>query len=403
MKLTILFIAISVFLIAFILATILSPKFRKGLSVIFKYIWRKMEFYRLLSVVAATFRTVIRVLVAPVLFIDKYLETHIKSLNDYLKSRTYTEQKARSRMIEGIIDSVTHTKNVLGGRISKKIKFLCIILLEIVSFITTAIGLMIIASDISPMIAIVWAIVIQLLVGFLAVTGGKRNIIILIICLVVSMGSDYVCYINAVFPYDQYIETQYTNFKRSYDPAWERAMQLVQDFESSDKKIDTAFDNVDQGISLLRRTYNNELQNINGDIQTGTDDLSKIDKYIVDKSGTNTVNPDGSTTSVQSTNTKPNQDYSDQENYIHGLETEKTNIENKLGSLDELQKNYSALNGANNQTARDRAKELFAASVASENTQSESAITSGEVVDSNNNDDFSVFSGQFIKIQTEFK
>jgi hypothetical protein len=167
-----------------------------------------------------------------------------------------------------------------------RVKYCSIILLELTSGITTAIGMAIVASDISPLIAIIWAVVIQGLAGMLSSMRGKWNALILTACLTFSIGSDYVCYVNAVMPYDAYLEEQYSNFKASYDPAWERAMQLVNDFESTDENIDVVFDNIDNALLSLSSQYNDSILAKEQDkLDTLGAELEKLDPTIKYSSG----------------------------------------------------------------------------------------------------------------------
>ena len=260
-------IAIGVFLIVLIFIAIFSKNFRKKLASIGKYIWNDMEVKRILSIVTLAFQSVLRLVSSPFYLLGWVIEnysSHLKfhfAIRKQLSEKTdhqrsvAAEKRARSLFIENIIEAATNSNSVLSGRHTKKIKFACIGILEIISFITTAIGLMIIASDISPLVAIGLSAVIQLLATVISISAGKRNIIILIVCLIVSMGSGYVCYLNAVFPYDTYIETQYNDYKSSYDDAWGFAVETLSPYAFSDGAINLAFNNVYQTIRNIKTAY----------------------------------------------------------------------------------------------------------------------------------------------------
>ncbi len=334
----------------------------------------------------------------------------IKIFRNYRKSRASTQQKARAHMIENIIGEATHTTGVIEGQMSKRIKVLCVALLEAVSFITTAIGLMIIASDISPLIAIVWALVIQLLAGFISITSGKRNIIILIVCLVVSTGSDYVCYINAVFPYDIYIEEQYVEYKATYDKAWGRAVQLVQGFESSDNKIDNAIDYVAQNIALLERTYNDtKLEAEKENYETLKRELDEIEEGFVFKAGTAVTfdqegNPvyTGQYGAIENPKVAPK---------LLEIQTSYDKIEKlttMIASLDELKSNFRSLvdsysnelGGNSTGTDAQRCKEIVKNLLASAQQETNGSPEEAENVVAAN-DKYQTFSGQFTKLQND--
>ena len=161
------------------------------------------------------------------------------------------EKKASALFIRGIIEAATQGHSVLGKLGSKKAKMICVIILELVSFITTTIGLMIIASDISPLIAILLALVVQLLAAYLSIGSGKRNALVLLVVLTVSIGSDFMCYLNAVSPYDAYVEREYNSYSDSYNDLWRQALDMVE-IGSSDATIASAFDDVDSAIRDIR-------------------------------------------------------------------------------------------------------------------------------------------------------
>ena len=234
-----------------------NKKIRSGLVVAGKYIWSDMEFDSLLTVLKSISILLWRLARAFPLLLLKLLRKASSAVNKSVEDH-FNEKEARSESIENILGSVVSSQNsVLGGSTAKRVKMTAAILLEIVSGITTAIGLTIVASDISPLIAIIWGFVIQTLAGVLSFQKGKRNALILCVVLVVSMGSDYVCYGNAAIPYDAYLQKQYQDFKKSYDFAWEKAVSLVQPYESIEENIDAALaNNIEGKLKLLSDIYN---------------------------------------------------------------------------------------------------------------------------------------------------
>lgn len=141
-------------------------------------IWNKMGFCAVFNALVDFIHSIIRLLVYPVKRLNHYTEY----INEYAdkNSKKPTEKHIKSRMISTIIDGIFANKDsALGNSSVVKLKYLAIILLEIVSFITTTIGLTIVAGDVSPAIAIIWALVIQGLAGTLSASRGRRNAIIL--------------------------------------------------------------------------------------------------------------------------------------------------------------------------------------------------------------------------------
>ena len=157
-----------------------------------------MELERAFMAVVAVFRSAIRLCACPIQWLDSMIEAGRRFLQpEFRRLKEPTKRQVYSEMTASVIDGILENKNsAAGSRNIKQVKYLCIVLLEIASGITTAIGMTIVASDITPIIAIIWSIVIQGLAGMLSGVRGRLNAVILAVCMVFSVASDYVCYIN---------------------------------------------------------------------------------------------------------------------------------------------------------------------------------------------------------------
>ncbi len=312
-------------------------------------LWNKMGFQCLFDALVTLIRLSILFFTYPVLWLDgicKNIRDLLKPLSEALKAPT--KRQVYAKMTSTVIDGICNNKNtIMGSRSITRIKVWCVVLLELVSFVTTAIGMTIIASDISPAIAIIWALVIQSLVSVLAATRGKLNNVILVICLVFSIVSDYVCYINAVFPYETYIEQQYTSYKNSYDLVWEHALGNLQEYSSADAKINDIFNAVENDLELLgdkfspdtSETLNNELNALKGT-------LTKTDPVIKTAIGTNvTIDPvtgDRIYTSVYQTD--PNPAYTQLQNEVQQLQEKADLFTTAAKAVAAVQEAFHSLN-----------------------------------------------------------
>lgn len=359
-------------------------------------VWSKMEFNRIFFAFSALFRSAIRLLTYPVIWIDSLIEyLRQNAIANSKKPKQPTQRQIRSRMISVIIDGIVSNKDsVLGNRAVNRLKAWAIVFLEFASFITTAIGMTIVASDISPAIAIIWALVIQGLAGALSGLRGKWNNVILAMCLVFSIASDYVCYVNAVSPYDSYIENQYTTFKTSYDLAWERAIEITRSHESSDETIDIAFDNVDRTISVLNRRYSqteldSKIQELNElKIERANTEPTRREAVGYDTTYNPITGQRYTTTRYSSPVENPR--YKEIIDRISVLDATKDKFERMIADIREIENDISKMN-ANGNTGRERAKKLLAdiQSLNAAETDTETSL----------NNEFSVLSGMLIQVQ----
>lgn len=350
------------------------------------FIWNNMELRRILQALTALFRSIIRIGTFPIVWVD-YIVEYIrgKAVQNYRELKQPTDKQIRQKTIAVLIDGIVSNKNsALANRAINRLKIFSIILLECASIITTTIGMMIVAADISPIIVIIWAVVIQGFAGVLSGTRGKWNNIILAVCLFFSIASDYVCYINAVFPYNQYIERSYTEFKSSYDPAWERALELVQGYESSDEMIDTSFDNVEQGLSLLKATYNEtNLEIEKNKLQKLENELAEIDPITKYQSGTDVVyDSEGNAHHTRRYDSTENPEYNTKINEIDKVTETISIYTDYINTINEVEFNMASLKGSCS-TVRAEAKRLFALS------------------DEQGKNEYAIFSGKFLKIQKD--
>ena len=252
-------------------------------SKLWTVIWEKMEIRRVFLAIVAVFRSVIRLFSFPVQWLDKAIEALrclIKPvINQWMRP---SKRRIYARMGASVVDGILENKNTAAGsRNLRQFKWLSIVLLEIASAITTAIGMIIVASDISPIIAFIWAFVIQGMAGVLSGVRGRLNGVILAVCMVFSIASDYVCYINAAYPYDVYIEGQYNQVKQSYDVAWEYACAITQEYASADAEIESAFDSVENDLVLLSSQYESEkLTQLKEELRQIQTDLAGISSTV---------------------------------------------------------------------------------------------------------------------------
>lgn len=328
-------------------------------------IWEKMELQRVYRTFVALIRVIIRIITYPVLWTDLLVE-HIREYvtKNYEKPKEPTSKQIRSRMIAATLDAILENKNsVLGSRTINRMKAWTIVLLEMASFITTAIGMTIVASDISPTIAIIWALVIQGLAGSLSGQRGKWNNIILTICLVFSITSDYVCYVNAVFPYDAHIEKQYTDFKTSYDLARERALELVGDNELSDQTIDIVFNSIDGTMNLLKSTYNADtLDKKRDELKKKEDELENTQPMFSEIIGYTTVfNPITNAMESDPISSDPveNPEYVRIDSERKALDDEVKRMNNIVTTLAKIDGDISKMNGADGSSWSTRIKDLL--------------------------------------------
>ena len=342
---------------------------------------------------------VIHIITYPIDVLNHYIGSAIKYFEVGYKKPT--EKQLRAHMISTVIDGILSNKDsALGERAVKRLKYIAIILLELVSFITTTIGLTIIASDISPAVAIIWAFVIQALAGVLSTSRGRRNVIILTICLIVSISSDYVCYINAVFPYDQYLESQYVNFKTSYDLAWEKAMSKVKQYESSEETIEIAFDTVEQTLSLLETTYTEESIS---KLQTALNELKSnfgttkpyIDNFIGYESVTNPLT--GEFEKKNKYEQLENPEYERLKSEIKDLEEKITKVEQCRRHTVQIRKDFDSLNAEAGGNAEDKLKSLIENITVVNNDNALEQVNSIDI--SILQDEFATLSGKLLNIE----
>ncbi len=357
------------------------------------FIWNKMELNRIKSIVFISFRSIMRIIEFPVWIIDNLVTLMWRKFQKNIqKPKEPTEKQIRQKMVANIIDGIVANKNsVFSTSAINRLKWWCIALLEIASAITTTIGMTIIAADISPAIAIIWAFVIQGLAGSLSGFRGKWNNIILAICMIFSIASDYVCYVNAVFPYDYYIESVYTDFKTSYDPAWEKAMSIVQVYESPEERINTAFNNVDSRLELLKQIYNDqEVAKIQTDIENKQSEIENVKPLVTQsQSRGGYVDNQGNWHSENTTSSSQSDNYSEKE-YLRKqkeeLESKKNIIQEGIIKLNSIELAYSQLKSSEDANVKDTAKRLFKQQDNQQNTSS---------------NEFARFSGEFYRIQEE--
>lgn len=327
-------------------------------------IWKKMEIGRLGRAVMAAVRAVIRLCTYPILWLDGAVEAIrrlAKPETERLKEPT--RRQIYAKMTSSVIDGILENKNTAAGsRNVRQVKWWCIILLEFASFVTTAIGMTIIASDISPAIAVAWALVIQGLVAVLSGTRGKWNNVILAICMAFSMASDYVCYINAVFPYDVYIEQQYTQFKNAYDPVWEYALAGVEGSASVETGVADAFGWAESQVAWLTGQYSEaEREKLANELQQIDDQLKQTPSTIKERTGTDvTVDPvTGEKIYTGRYEVVENPEYT-------ALQLRRTEVAEKLAGFDTaardvmaIQALYDGLNADHGADAEQRAKQLL--------------------------------------------
>lgn len=330
-----------------------------------KQIWNNMEIKRIYETLVALVRVVIRILTYPVVWLDLLIENIRQyAVKNHTKPKEPTSKQIRSRMIAVTLDAILENKNsVLGGRALKRWKMWAIALLEIASFITTAIGMTIVASDISPAIAIIWALVIQGLAGSLSGVRGKWNNIILAVCLVFSITSDYVCYVNAVFPYDSYIESQYIDFKTSYDLARERALELVDNDVLSDESIDIVYESIDSTMSLLKGKYNSsKLTEKQDELENVKDRLEEVDATISEMTGHETsidLNTNVSTESTEYSSPINNPEYQKLTSEKDALVSEISQMEHIIAVLDKIDGDIKNMSDDSGTPWQERIKDLI--------------------------------------------
>ena len=327
-------------------------------------LWKQMELERACMAVIAVFRTLIRVLAFPVQWLDRMIEAARRFLQpEFRRLKEPTRRQVYAEMTASIIDGILENKNsAAGSRNVKQVKWLCICLLEIASGITTAIGMTIVASDITPIIAIIWAIVIQGLAGILSGVRGRLNAIILAVCMTFSIASDYVCYINAAKPYDAYIEKQYTEFKESYDVAWAYAVAEAQAYASVDAEIDAAFDDVANNLVLLSSQYDvKKLTELQTEAKQLEADLAKTSP-TVRRQVSSTVNIHPVTGAVIENPVYEyisNPAYEDLIGRRDALTAQIAALEGPAAKADNLQKQYDELNQTFGGDARAYVKQLL--------------------------------------------
>lgn len=359
-------------------------------------IWNKMGFCAVFNALVDFIHSIIRLLVYPVKRLNHYTEY----INEYAdkNSKKPTEKHIKSRMISTIIDGIFANKDsALGNSSVVKLKYLAIFLLEIVSFITTTIGLTIVAGDISPAIAIIWALVIQGLAGTLSASRGRRNAIILTICLLVSITSDYVCYINAVFPYDKYLEEQYVTYKSSYDIALEKAISLLREFESSDEIVEGAFYNTERVLSSLETMYSSDnISIVKEDIAQLKQRLKSTDATITKRVSQSTIT-DTDTSQIEKSEeyvVVENPEYKQLVVEISALEEKLEKMSRIYNTAVQIRKDFSNINNLANGNAEEMLKQLM--------KQANDINNSDETVldnTGNNQENLQVLSGRLSEIQ----
>ncbi|GFH42567.1 hypothetical protein Hs30E_11180 [Lactococcus hodotermopsidis] len=268
-------------------------KLKKLFQCVIEYV-KKIEFRRFFDAIPNLVNSIIDL----VTFLPALVRKKFKSSsfwNEEVPDAKAVDKEVRSKALFFIIDAaVTNKNSVLSEKTVNKMKVTCIVFLEIASTVTTAIGMMIISSDISPLIAIIWAVVIQVLVGLLSASKGGWNTIILVICLVVSVGSDYVCYVNVVKPYDTYLEKEYNGFKESYDIVQKNALERVSEYASLEDMADVSFENVERSLSLLESKYNESAKE--EELSRLKEELGAMDSVIRYNSGETAFQNDGNFT-----------------------------------------------------------------------------------------------------------
>jgi hypothetical protein len=270
----------------------------------------------------------------------------IRRLKKFQKAPPPSIRAARAKMINVLIKGfVSNSNSALGVRNINRIKGWAIVLLEITSGITTCIGMIIVASDISPIIAILWALVIQGLAGALSVYRKGWNAAILAVCLIFSVASDYVCYVNAVLPYDSYLESEYNSFKESYDFAWNHALGLVQKYDEPNTKIDAIFRSISDNISSLSIYSASLLKLEMANNEQLKDELEKIQPQIRTQTNSSTTyTEDGATHTSNNTASGSNPSYTLKEADIKISDQEIDALNREILRLEQLEAEFNMLN-----------------------------------------------------------
>jgi hypothetical protein len=179
-----------------------------------------------------------------------------KNENEKEEKINNLRKELKYKIVTDVINAVFANKNsLLSERTINRVKKWFIVLLSIASGITTCIGLIIVVSDVSPLIAIILGFVIQAGESIFTASKGRISKVLLVICFILSVSSDYVCYINTVFPYDEYLQTRYESFERPYKVALGEAIESTKKYENAESKIEIEIKNTYNLIGALERTF----------------------------------------------------------------------------------------------------------------------------------------------------
>ncbi|MDR0919882.1 MAG: hypothetical protein LBM93_11680 [Oscillospiraceae bacterium] len=232
-----------------------------------KYVKDDLQLIKIKQVFEIICKMIMYLIFAPVFFINRIGSKiankykHKIGIQDkqYERDRIKEIKEIKEKIISDVINVVFQNNNsLLSERAVNKVKKWFIFLLSIASAITTTIGLIIVVSDISPIIAIIFAFVIQAGESVFTASRGRLNKLLLAICFILSVSSDYVCYINAVFPYEDYLQKQYETFATPYKDIVDKAISLTEDDGNSvnaENQIKSEIAKINSLIEILKAKF----------------------------------------------------------------------------------------------------------------------------------------------------
>lgn len=192
--------------------------------------------------------------------ISSRLQTKVKNLSGSMDSRSQRrreqqekqqEEKALNTALEILFYAGDFIHHV---RISRRVKHFLILGLQAVSFLTTYRGLTQCFAELHFAVPLIFAVVIQVGLTFLAATisyhhapGSQK--FLLVMFLMASMVFSYLGVSESMQPYSEYVQGSYTDFKNSYDQVLARLRENERGGDNPVASLEGQYSKIEQ---LLR-------------------------------------------------------------------------------------------------------------------------------------------------------